>query len=171
MRNAFLLLILSTGTILSAQQHSAPTVYNLPLASSDCPVNFGAELNSRLIARTVEDAQKHGDSPRLKLTFGHKDAPKILGATVTIHGLSSSRRYLPVSERSAANRTQTFKLDQAAGSPGLAHTEVWVTQMALVRWAEVTELNYADGTTWHPSRFTQCRAVPSLFHPVNLTAQ
>ena len=174
MRNTFLLLILlSMGIALSAQQDtpSAPATFTKPLTENGCPVDFGAQVNSRPIARTIEDVRKHGNSPLLELTFGHRNTPKILGVTVTIHGLSSSRRFLPVSERSGEQRVQTFRLGPAHGSADLAHTEVWVTKMLFVRWAEVIELNYADGTTWHESPSAQCRAVPDLFHLVDLTAQ
>jgi hypothetical protein len=164
MRNTFLLLLLlSTGIGLSAQQTLPRAQVTVrPLASSTCPVNFAAQLNSRFIKRAAGDVRKHDDVPLLKLTFGQLNTPEILSATVTIHGLSPSSRYMLVNEPSGANRTQTFQLDQA----GLGNTEVSVTQMRFVRWAEVTALNYADGTTWHSSRYEQCRAVPSNFHLV-----
>ncbi|HEV2709092.1 MAG TPA: hypothetical protein VGU67_02660 [Edaphobacter sp.] len=170
MRNTFLLLLLlSTDIGLSAQQTLPPvqTTVIRPLASSACPVNFDAQLNSRFIKRAAGEVRKHDDAPLLQLTFGQLSAPEILSATVAIHGLSPSSRYMPVNEPSGANRTQTFQLDQTPGSAGLGHTEVLVTQMRFVRWAEVTALNYADGTTWHPSSHEQCRAVPSNFHLVN----
>ena len=170
MRNTFLLpLLLSTATGLSAQQTlpRAQVTITRSLASRACAVNFDAQLNSRFIKRDPGDVRKHDDAPLLKLTFGPLSAQKVVSATVTIHGLSPSSRYMLVNKPSGANRTQTFQLDQTPGSAGLSDTEVRVTQMRFVRWAELTALSYADGTTWHPSRYEQCRAVPSNFHLVD----
>lgn len=167
MRNAFLLLtLLSTGIGLSAQPSASVKVIR-SAANLNCPVDFDAQLNSPIIMRTLQAGERHTDSPYLDLSFGQLMAPTIVGATVTIHGSSPSTQYLPVNDRSSENRTQTFKLEKAPGSKGLEQTEVLVNQMALVGWAEITELDYADGTSWHSTPFTVCRARPSSFHLVN----
>lgn len=166
MRNALLLLtLLSTGIGLSAQPSPSTKVIRSGV-NLNCPVNFDAQLNSRFVERTITAGQRHADSPSLDLSFGQLNAPPIVSATVTVHGSSPSPQYLPVADLSANNRTQTFKLEPAAGSAGLTQTEVSVNQMALIGWAEITQLNYADGTTWHSSPTTLCRARPSAFHLV-----
>ena len=90
---------------------------------------------------------------------------------MVVHGLLASAGYLPVGERSQTARTQAFELNLAPGKAAVAETEVTVTKMRFVRWAELTELRYADGSTWHPSGTAECRAVPSLFRLVDLAAR
>ena len=46
-----------------------------------------------------------------------------------------------------------------------------VEDASLVRWAELTEVRFADRTAWHPAPQARCRAVPSLFHPASAVAQ
>jgi hypothetical protein len=164
MRNAFLLLtLLSVGASISAQQI-------IPSGSEGCPIGFSAQLNGRAIARTVEDQKKNGDGPLLELTFGRLDALKMLSASITVHGLSSSNRYLPVDKRSDADTTQTFELRPLNGAADLTNAEVWLNKILFVSWVELTEMKYSDGSAWHPSSGVQCRAVPSKFLLVDATA-
>jgi hypothetical protein len=167
MRNAFLLLmVLSAGVYVSAQQAISAN----PAKSVGCPIGFGAQVNARAIAQTAEDQKKIGDAPLLELTFGQRDTPKIVSASVTVHGLSSSHRFLPVDQGSDENATESFELGQGHGATGLTHTAVWVRKMLFVNWAEVTELKYADGSTWHASSDSQCRVVPSKLRLIDAVA-
>lgn len=164
MRNAFLLLtVLSAGVYVSAQQSSV----GKPPQSEACPIGFGAQVNARDIARKAEDVKKNGDGPLLELTFGQRGTPKVMGAVVKVHGVMSSNSYLLMDERSGADMTQTFDL---GGAAGLTDTSVSVTKLSYVDWAEVTELRYADGSSWHASSKGGCRAVPSKFRLIDATA-
>ncbi len=167
MRNALLLLaLLSTGLYIPAQQTSStgsPT-------SEGCPIGLSAQVNGRAIARSVEDQKKNGDGPLLELTFERRNAPKMLSASVTVHGLASSNRYLPVNKGIDENRIQSFDLGPSQGASELTNTEVRVTKMLFVRWIEVNELRYADGSTWHASSGEQCSAVPSKLRLVDASA-
>lgn len=168
MRNVLLVLaLLSTGCYVSAQQITPLR----PAKSEMCPIGFGAQIDGRAIARTVEDEKKNGDGPLLELTFKRRDAQKILSASVIVHGLYSSNRYLPVNEPSDENRTQAFQLDQNHAASGLTAAEVRVNQMLSVSWVEVTELKYSDGSAWHMSSEGQCRAVPSKLLLIDATAR
>jgi hypothetical protein len=173
MRKRFLLPVLLSATIaLPAQQNSAtaPTVIILRAPGAGCPVKFGASIDTRAIVRSIGDRGQDPNAPLLDLTFGPGKTAKIVGASVTVHGLSPQSLYLPVGQRPSEDRTQTFEFNshpQAA----LAGTEVLVTKMSFVRWAELTQLRYADGSTWQPSAYAKCKAVPSGFRLVSLPAQ
>lgn len=181
MRSPSLVLILSLSSLgLPAQQSRAtqPTTFIIPTSGIGCPVGFGAELNTQLILRSASDQsapqssseKKHDDAPLLELTFHRLETPRIVRATVSVHGLSAKGLFLPASNRTSANRTQIFTLNQESDVRGLARREVKVTGMPFVRWAEVTELNYADGTAWHASPDQECRAALSLFHLIDAPA-
>jgi hypothetical protein len=173
MRNSLLLLsVLSTCILVSAQEASPGklTTFSIPAVGQGCPVNFGAQIDSRVVVRSIGDGPQNPNSQALKVTFRRVDTPTIVNASVTVHGMSSARRYLPVGQRSEANMSQTFELKPSQGSD-LRQAEVEITKMALVRWAEVTELRFADGSTWHTSAGEHCRATPSGFRLVSLSAQ
>jgi hypothetical protein len=167
MRNAILFLtMLSASVCMSAQQTSSTKV----ATSEGCPIGFGAQINGRAIAQTAADQKKNGSGPLLEMTFSVRGAAKIVSANVTVHGLSSSDRYLPVDQHSDENAAQTFELDRASGAAGLTNAAVWLNKILFVNWAEVTELKYADGSVWHESSDSQCRAVPSKLLLVDATA-
>jgi hypothetical protein len=155
-RSILLLTVLSASASLWAQQ----TAGAKPWSGDGCPIGFGAQVNGRAIVRTVEDRKKNGDGPLLELMFAVHDTPRIVSASVMVHGLSSSDRYLPVSQRPDENISQRFELGGERGV-GLTEAEVRMNRILFVRWAEVTDLRYADGTVWHASPEAQCRTVPS----------
>jgi hypothetical protein len=152
---------------MSAQQAIVPK----PGTSVGCPIGFDAQVNARAIAGTAEEDKKYGDAPLLELTFGQRGTLKILNATVAVHGLSSSHRFLPVDKDSIEDTTENFELGQEHGTTALVDTAVWVKKLLFVNWAEVTELKYVDGSTWHPSSDSQCRAVPSKLRLIDAVEQ
>ena len=175
MRYASLLpIVLSMSFGLPAQQMTSgtATVLTLPNLGEGCPVGVGAQLDGRAVMRTAGDAKAKVDSPLLQLSFDRQDQPRIVGARVTVHGVVPTSRLLPAAEHDDANRTQSFDLDRlSAKRQDVVEREVSVTRMTFVRWVDVTELRYADGSTWHASKEAQCRAVPSGFRLVDLAAK
>ncbi len=162
----FCVTVLSAGVSLPAQQ----TIPDQPAMDFGCPIGFRAEVNGRAIARSIEDQKKNGDTPLLDLTFTVRDTPRILSASVTVHGFTSYKRFLPVDGRSDESTAQTFELGRGRGTAGLTSAEVRATKMLFVNWAEVTELRYADGSAWHPRADAQCRTVPNKLRLVDATA-
>ena len=148
------------------------TVPSAKPVMSGCPVTFGAEVDGRAIAHTVEDAQQNPDAPWLRLTFGPERA--ILSASVVIHGFRNSGLLLPAGGQfgsTTAEIIQNFELKRMFGQSTVADTEIRVTRLRLVRWAELTEVRFADSSVWHPAPDAHCRAIPSLFHLLSATAQ
>lgn len=165
MRNCLLLLsVFSAGISMPAQQISS----NNASRTEGCPIGFGAQVNARAVEHRAEDTGKNSNRPLLELTFERHGTAKVMGAVIKAHGSVFSSRLLPVTERTGENRTQTFDL---GGAIGLRDTSVWVTELSYVSWAEVTELKYADGSSWHASSAGQCRAVPSKLRLVDAVAQ
>jgi hypothetical protein len=145
-------------------------MFSAPSASAGCPVKFGAQIDSRLVARSIADEHKNPNSQILKVTFDRVDSPTVVNASITVHGFSPSSRLLPVEQHSEANKTQTFELKSGPGLD-LSQTDLKITGLALVRWAEVTELRFSDGSTWHKSASEQCSATPSGFRLVGLSSK
>ena len=173
MRVAFALMVLAMTTSLFGQEGTRSAQFRaLKPITIGCPVFFGAQVAGRAVARTIDDMRKNPDAPLLRLTFSPERT--IVSAHVVIHGSQGSGLLLPVAGQSGqtkADSTQNFELKRLSGQQTVADAEVRVTQLRLVRWAELTEVRFADGSAWHPTSDAQCRAVSSLFHLANATAQ
>ena len=168
---AYSVLALTTGLLAQEVNRNAQFHPAKPITSG-CPVSFGAQVDGRAIARSVEDERQNPDAPLLRLTFG--PGRTILSANVVIHGSKDSGLLLPVADAPApanADHAQNFELKRISGQQTLTDAELRVTQLSLVRWAELTEVRFADGTAWQPAFDAQCRAVPSIFHLAGATAQ
>ncbi len=173
MRVAFACCVLALASGLFGQEGTRSAQFRpLKPIILGCPVTFGAQTDGRAVARTIEDMHRNPDAPLLRLTFGPERT--ILSANVVIHGSQGSGLLLPVAGQSGQTRvdsTQSFELKRSSGQQTVADTEVRVTQLRLVRWAELAEVRFADGSIWRPAPDAPCRAVLSPFHLASATAQ
>jgi hypothetical protein len=135
----------------------------------NCPIIFGAQVNARANARTIEDTKKRPSAWLVDLTFAGRDQPKLVSASVTVYGLSSSNRYLPVGERWGEGKavSQTFELHSKAE---LRNARVRVSEVPFVNWVELRELRFSDGKVWRLSFDSECKARLSLFRLTNAVA-
>ena len=157
------LLLVSTGLSVQAQYKYTP--------ADGCPVGFGAEVNAQAISRQTSDSHENEvDSIPLELSFEQTGAAGIVSAEIVVHGLSGTGGILPAKEAAKSDKTQVFHLERVAAAKDLQHSEVFVTKMAVVRWAEITKLKYADGSEWKTTSASRCRAMPPLFRLVDAPA-
>jgi hypothetical protein len=152
-----------------AQQETATVVpgFTMVMPGSGCPVGFAAEVSARAVMHSVDEDKKYGTAPALELTFVPKGGTRVVKASVTVHGLPVGSRVMPVGSDGDAAMSEKFEL---VAAKGLGQREVRVMKLGVVRWAEVTEMQYADGTTWRPVTGESCRAVPPLYKEVNAVA-
>lgn len=146
---------------------------------SACPVGFsvaGRPDGSVVWTDNAPAPVSHG--PGLNIVFGKATAiapsqAPIVSASITVHGMSRGTRLVPLQfgdtpDRSipANDATETFSLG-GKGSQPLLNPSIWTKNMAAVTSVELTQVTYADGTTWQPSAAHSCSARPSLYVPVS----
>jgi hypothetical protein len=180
MRNlSLLLVVVLAGASLSAQDQGVSSTASPRAAqwsadshggSEGCPVTFGAAVSSRATVETTKGIRRDASAVVLQLSFKGTGGRKIFKASVRVHGWAPAPRFVPVGAAPQVDRTQVFQLVDTSGESGLENRNVRVSRM-LVRWAEITELSYADGSVWRTSRASYCRTTPSLFHLVEAAAQ
>jgi hypothetical protein len=131
--------------------------------SAGCPVGFSAERRSTTEVRYAKDGkQLRGQG--LELKFDSPTEPKkILKANVTVRGVTGAARVMPTGSDSADDVAEIFQLGVAAGEDSLRHSSIWTQRVATVRWVDLTEVSYADGSAWHASQGVRCRVEPSKF--------
>jgi len=140
---------------------------------SACPVGFsvaGRPDGSVVWTDNAPAPAHHG--PGLNISFGKPTAlaptqAQIVSATIAVHGMSRGTRLVPLqfSNTPTSDATETFSLGGSDGQP-LLNPFVWTRNMAAVTSVELTQVTYADGTTWQPAAQRQCIARPSLYVPV-----
>jgi hypothetical protein len=174
MQRLFAALLLLPGTALLAQlpatiqSSSSPTsvvLRSIP-AGTDCPIGFQANRQATPQVLSARDTQKNTPALGLHLTLDHQTAPAIESIEITVYGVSSRVRALPTNQWAADNDTQTtisksFQLQRSAGTETLNNADVWMHEVGALRWVELNEVRYTDGTNWRPSGSAKCRAVPS----------
>jgi hypothetical protein len=133
-----------------------------------CPVGFRAEVDPRLTLREVRNGKQAAYSTLVQLRFDATPAKKsIVSANVTAHGFAPASKFLLVQQTPEDNRTQAFELKGGSSTAGLVRTEVDVTAVPFVRWVELNQVTFADGTVWHPAAGLVCKAELSRFHYVS----
>jgi hypothetical protein len=105
----------------------------------------------------------HGQGLNISIT---NVADPIVAADIVVHGFAAGMRIVPATSLSPDEVTETFHLIASAGH-SLTGSPIQTAQLAAVDRIELTRIQYADGTTWHPSAGSHCSASPSLLVLVN----
>ena len=135
--------------------------------SQACPIGFRAEIDPRLTLRDAKNSKRVEESTFVRLHFTTADVRKtIVTASVTAHGVSPHGELMLVGQNTNENRTQAFELTQANRTAGLSETELHVTGVPFVRWIELNQVTYDDGSVWHAAEGAVCKAGLSNYHPV-----
>lgn len=169
-----LIAVLLSSAALMAQTnpHGAPALFTAGPASESCPVNFFVDRTSASAVRMFANENKSIHSGLgLEMNLARSGASKVAKATVTVHGSSPQAHLMPATTHTDADMTETFELRSDAEANGQLHSAVWLKKMSAVSWVDLTDIEYADGSTWHASSLSQCRAVPSKLLPVDAVAQ
>jgi hypothetical protein len=112
------------------------------------------------------DAKQAGPAQGLHLTLNHLTEPAIESIEITVYGVSPKGQVLPTNQWTADTDTRdviskSFQLQRSAGSETLNNADIWMHQVGALRWVDLNEVRYTDGTSWRPSGSAKCRAVPS----------
>jgi hypothetical protein len=99
-------------------------------------------------------------SAGLSITLRPENTQRIAEASVTLHALSAKSRWMPANSGAEADITRDFHLTSHIQTAPSLTADVWLERKATVVWMEVTELRYADGSTWHAGPRARCRVVP-----------
>lgn len=169
MRSASISLMMLLSSVgLSAQTGTGSTAAILTPgpASVACPIGFSVRRRAASEVLFAKDAAQIPHNQGLQLKFDHMDASNIVQADITVHGMSGNVRKMPASAGPASadmdtHTTEIFELRSKVQAASLFQSEIWMTKLNAVSWVELTEIKYADGSVWHASAGSQCRAVPN----------
>jgi hypothetical protein len=169
-------LILLTGVTSLAQAPSAVrsesrassvVLREIPVGTG-CPIGFRADRQSTAQILTAGSAKQNEPALGLHLTLDRQTTPAIESVEFTVYGLSPRSRILPADLlTSDADTTdiisKSFELQKGSNNETLSNADVWMSKAGALRWVDLNEIRYTNGTTWHPSASTKCRAIPSNF--------
>jgi hypothetical protein len=160
--SGLLVLAMASGVVWAqANDHSEIRVLVGPPSSAGCPVGFSAERRSTTEVRYAKDGkQLRGQGLDLKFDSQSK---KIVKANVTVRGVDGTARVMPAGSATSDDVAEIFQLGTSVGEDSLRHSSVWTERVATVRWVDLTEVSYADGSVWHASQGVRCRVEPSKF--------
>jgi hypothetical protein len=174
MHRLFAALLLIPITASLAQQpaviQSSSSASSVVLRSismgTECPIGFRANRQASPQVLSAGDTQKNAPALGLHLTLDHQTAPAIESIEITVYGVSPKSHVLPTNQWSADPGTRdviskSFQLQRSAGAESLNNADIWMHQVGALRWVDLNEIHYTDGTNWRPSGSAKCRAVPS----------
>ncbi|RRA47944.1 hypothetical protein [Acidipila sp. EB88] len=161
MRKGLLCSVLVPFSFTAFAQQQPAIVLTIPPASMSCPVGFAIAADSQAAVHTVAGADRDQRHTLLKLSLQQFEPLKVIGATVAVHGGSGENHVLRTAE--GGDKVQILHLHEA-GNAGWKDQEIQLQAIRFPHWAEITEINYADGTNWRPTGQATCRADINGFH-------
>ncbi|MBB5327143.1 hypothetical protein [Tunturiibacter gelidoferens] len=171
MHRLFIALLLLPITASLAQSPAVPptnssvVLRSIPVGT-ECPIGFRANRQASPQILSAGDTEKNTPALGLHLTLDHQTAPAIESVEITVYGVSPKGQVLPTNQWAADTDTRdviskSFQLQRSAGTETLNNADIWMHQVGALRWVDLNEVRYTDGTSWRPSGSTKCRAVPS----------
>ena len=166
MRAAYALSILFVLTPVLTAQSSPATVTLTETPRRNCPVAVSAQRWAPGGMAVAHDAHSATEGRELYLHFAPGSKSGVIAATVTLHGDDGSPRTELVAKGShPSNLTETFHLTSGT-KPSLHDSTVAPSRVVNVRWIGITEVRFADGSTWQESRDSSCHITPNGFRLV-----
>jgi hypothetical protein len=171
MHRLFPALLLLPVTVLFAQSPAVPrtnssvVLRSIPMGT-ECPIGFRASRQATPQILSAGDTQKNTPALGLHLTLDRQTAPAIESVEITVYGVSPKGQVLPTNQWAADTDTQdviskSFQLQRSSGTETLNNADIWMHQVGALRWVDLNEVRYTDGTNWRPSGSAKCRAIPS----------
>jgi hypothetical protein len=138
---------------------------SIPIGT-ECPIGFRANRQASPQVLSAGDTQKNTPALGLHLTLDRQTAPAIESIEITVYGVSPKGQVLPTNQWTADTDTRdviskSFQLQRSAGTETLNNADIWMHQVGALRWVDLNEVRYTDGTSWRPSGSAKCRAIPS----------
>lgn len=165
-----MILLLASGSIFAQAKTDPSTATLTPsLPSQGCPVNFYAKRTGGLVVHYAKDGHQDPTGQGLDLAFSKNDASRIEKIIVTVHGMSAQGDVLPVRNNSSSDIAETFILERHPGATTL-DSEIWTRKIGPVRWVELTQIEFANGSVWQKSKESKCITEPSPLLLVDATA-
>lgn len=128
-----------------------------------CPVSLSVQRTSPTEIVNADQAQQHRGSQRIHLSVDPRDTSGIRRAEITVHATSLKPRFLPAnSANTSPDLDRNFQISGPSTS-GLRDRDLWIDGAGSVLSVDLTCITYVDGSTWHRSSGSVCRAVPSNF--------
>jgi hypothetical protein len=140
----------------------ATTSQSNVLTADGCPVGLLADRRSDMAMVRVGETHENGPAQGLHISLIHFVTPKIESAEVTVYGVTTRASVLPVGVASD-EISKTFSVHPRDGNKGFQDATVWMYQVGALTRVELKSLTYADGSVWHESEGSRCRAVPNPF--------
>lgn len=181
MRILPLLALLAVSSAALAQTSAPPKVTIEPGPNVVLSAGGLAQMNGsvncpvQLSAHHAHDTGMVRVSPRsdlpgqgYSLNFKPLNWRAVEQAKITLHGLAGAQ-VMPANGHPSKDATETFTVSPSTEPNHLFHSVVYVHKLTGVLWIQINDLTFADGTTWHESADSICRATPNGFMLVDAT--
>ncbi len=164
MRNSFVFafaVIAAVSTLAGAADRASDAVMQLqPSQSRACPVGLMAEQRSGSELMRADVVHPGVPAQVITLVLQNRGTREIVAAEATVHGLSFHGRVLPLGSAGRDDIAKTFQLDRRIGAKGTGDSDLSIERVSTIRWVDLDSITYADGSVWHASEQSKCRAVP-----------
>ena len=155
--------LVTSSAFAQAGSSGPATTFAAPLGSQSCPIDLYAQRQSGLQASRIDDAPPHNLEGKVEILFRQLDAPAIVQVIGVAHGPSLGGHLDPASTAHPGDITEVFRFQRPLNADSLQRAELRTHTMSNSRWLELTRIDFADGSHWHASPGSHCRATPNPF--------
>jgi hypothetical protein len=137
--------------------------WSLYAVAPGCPIGLRAQQGTGAGMVVTHGSKDHSSPDRpaqhLHLSLTNTLADRIVGITLTAHGLTATSRLTPASP-SAGTISRTLHLDLALDPRANTAADLTFDAFTSVSRIELVAIDYADGSSWHAPAAEPCRVTP-----------
>jgi hypothetical protein len=172
-----LAIVLATGSAIGQDtlthtggNQAALTWSHRSMDPARCPVALQADHGRFFMERNIKDDGGAWTTQRIHLTMTNLLAQEIVGAQITVHGLSDKWKVVPLADGSQApDLSKTIEVALVVKGNGHASHDLALSRFSAVTAIDVNSVTYADGSNWAASAPGACSVAPDPFMLVSAT--
>jgi hypothetical protein len=151
-----------TSAQTSDQNKTQTVIVAVRPENGACPVSVHAKQAGGGEMQRVDRAHPKGGGQGVHLILTNPDSRQIIGAKVTVRGLTAKNRVLNTLsiQDDSSDAAKTLSLTFSADSGKEASTDIWVPGLTAIQSIDLNTLTYADGSTRQLSAGMTCRTIP-----------
>ena len=166
---AIIALFLASSALPAQTAPSNVIVLQSP-SPSNCPVGVEAQHTQQGVVQQVSPNANHSQLS-YDIRLSAFNGRLIRQARITLRGIEGAHVLPAASGEDQADVTESFTITPGDSPKPRFQSVVYAEKLTGVRWIDVDEVTYADGTVWHQTHGSVCRVAPNGFFLVNATAK
>ena len=152
---------LGFGASAGCQTSPTAAVLVMPPQGVGCPVGLSARRHAAGVMAFAGSQENVAGRQTLLVGLEQRGTSQLVSAIAKLYGVSRGTHAVTLGAAVSSEASESVTLEPQHGEQSLRRAVLEPRHLQGVSWMELTEVKFADGTTWHATGDARCIAEPS----------